>query len=79
MANLSLKVGGFGGVRPVSAPAMSTATGSGVGQMAYGSAFTPQYGGAADVLAPNDGFGLAFTVGFVCLVGLVALRWILPA
>ena len=79
MANLSLRVGGFGGVRGLQSPTASTATGMGVGQMAYGSAFTPQYGGAADTLAPNDGFGLAFTVGCVCLVSLVALRWILPA
>ena len=79
MANLSLRVGGFGGVRAIGTPTASTASGMGVGQLAYGNAVTPQYPSAADTLAPTDGFGLAFTVGVACLVGLVCLRWILPA
>ena len=79
MAGLSLKVGGFGGVGSTGNANYGTQQSyDTVTSAAFGPGNTVQTPGAADVLAPNDGFGLAFTVGVVAVVLLVVIRQSLP-
>jgi hypothetical protein len=79
MAGLTLKVGGFGGVGSTgnqnygTQPSYDTVTSA-----AFGPGATVQTPSAADTLAPNDGFGLAFTAGVVAVVLLVVIRQSLP-
>lgn len=79
MPGLSLKVGGFGGVHANSAANSAPGTGPASYQAA---AFGPGYSSAAptggSILAPNDGFGLAFWMGVVAIGALVFIRYSLP-
>jgi hypothetical protein len=79
MAGLSLKVGGFGGVGTTANQNYGTQQSyDTVTSAAFGPGSTVQTPGAADVLSPNDGFGLAFTTGVVAVVLLVIIRQSLP-
>lgn len=79
MAGLSLKVGGFGGVGSTGTPAYGTQESyNTVTSAAFGPGSTVKVPSTGDVLAPNDGFGLAFTVGLVAIGLLVLIRHSLP-
>jgi hypothetical protein len=79
MAGLSLKVGGFGGVGSTDNQNYGTQQSyNTVTSAAFGPGATVQTPGAADVLAPNDGFGLACTVGILSVILLVVIRQSLP-
>jgi len=45
---------------------------------AFGSGITGTAPSTVQILAPNDGFGLACTLGFAAIVLLVLIRWSLP-
>jgi len=47
-------------------------------EAAYGPSFTSSSATTAQVLAPNDPFGIAFVVGVACMAGLVYLYTTLP-
>lgn len=79
MAGLSLKVGGFGGVGTTGNQNYGTqGSYDTVTSAAFGPGSTVQTPGMADVLAPNDGFGLAVTTGVIAVVLLVLIRHSLP-
>ena len=76
-----LGMSGMAGVRP--AGSMQWGTASSYGNPSPASAaFSPGYTGTAPstwlIVAPNDGFGLACTLGFAAILLLVGIRWSLP-
>lgn len=79
MAGLSLKVGGFGGVGTTAPPTMAPSSSyDTVTAQAFGPGATVPEPSAADVLSPNDGFGVAFWTGVAAVALLVAIRFSLP-
>jgi hypothetical protein len=79
MAGLSLKVGGFGGVGSTGNANYGTQDSyNTVTSAAFGPGSTVQTPGAAAVLKPNDGFGVACLWGGLCLLGLGLLYIGLP-
>jgi hypothetical protein len=79
MSGLSLKVGGFGGVGTTDNANYGTQDSyNTVTSAAFGPGATVSTPSAGQVLAPNDGFGLACTVGIVAVVLLVVIRQSLP-
>ena len=79
MANLSMRVGMFGGYGGVRAPDAPTFTQPATGYGGLGAGYTPVYPTTTDVITPNDGFGVAFTVGVAAVVALCFIRYALPA
>ena len=77
---LSLRVGGFGGVGTTdAAPAYGTTQSyDSVTAQAFGPGVTTPEPNNADALAPNDGFGVAFWTGVVCVGLLILIRQSLP-
>ena len=79
---LSLRVGGFGGVQGTSGPSYGSASSYGSGmsatQAAFGPSVTSSSPNASAILAPNDGFGLAFWLGVGAIAALVFIRYSLP-
>ena len=79
MAGLSLRVGGFGGVGTTAPPAMAPASSyDTVTAQAFGPGATVPEPSSADVLAPNDGFGIAVWSGVAAVALLVLIRHSLP-
>jgi hypothetical protein len=79
VSGLSLKVGGFGGVGSTATPAYGTQDSyNTVTSAAFGPGSTVQVPSTGDIIAPNDGFGLAFTTGVIAVVLLVVIRHSLP-
>lgn len=79
MPGLALKVGGFGGVGTTGTPAYGTQQSyNTVTDAAFGPGSTVAVPSTGATLAPNDGFGLAFTTGVVAVVLLVLIRHSLP-
>jgi len=79
MGGLSLRVGGFGGVRSSSSPKWGQGTGpSSVTQAAFGPGYTAPAPSGGSVLAPNDGFGVAFWMGVGAIAALCFIRYSLP-
>lgn len=77
MAGLNLRVGGFGGVGTTPNAPNYTPPAS-VTSAAFGPGASVQAPSTATVLAPTNGFGLAFWVGVASIVGLVIIRQSLP-
>lgn len=79
---LSLRVGGFGGVRSGPTPSYGTASSYAPPTSATAAAFGPGASGpmpsAFSILAPNDAFGVSITAGAIALGLLVFIRWSLP-
>lgn len=79
MAGLSLKMTALGGTGATAPVSMGTSDSySTVTAAAFGPGSTVQPESAADCLAPNDGFGVAFWVGVAAVVALVVIRQSLP-
>lgn len=86
MAGLKLTMSGYGGAKPAGAApnygsAASYASGvtpTSATAAAFGPGFTSPTPTAAQVLAPNDGFGIAVWAGVVAIGLLVFVRYSLP-
>ncbi len=77
-----LGMSGMAGVRPNGSPSWgssaSYAAPVSASSAAFGSGLTGQAPSTLQILAPNDGFGLACTIGFAAIVLLVFIRYSLP-
>jgi hypothetical protein len=79
MPGLNLKVGGYGGVSSGKPASWSSEPGaSSVTQAAFGPGASVPMESPASILAPNDGFGSAVTVGVIAVAILVFVRHSLP-
>jgi hypothetical protein len=77
-----LGMSGIAGVRSGSAPSWGTASSYNpqvnASSAAFGPGATTPMASTADVLKPNDGFGLSFTIGVVAIGLLIFIRYSLP-
>ena len=77
-----LGMSGMAGVRSGPGASYGTASSYNPGVSASSAAFGGGMTGSApstlEILAPNDGFGLCFTLGVVAIGLLVFIRWSLP-
>jgi hypothetical protein len=77
-----LGMSGMAGVRQTGAPSWGSSSSynnpSSAGSAAFGGGQTGVAPSTMQILAPNDGFGLACTLGFAAIVLLAFIRYSLP-